>query len=292
MPTEFGGLPLLVSPNASLKYWRRDLRKIDRMLLSAAQSLVMPGDVVWDVGANVGLFSYASLGLAGSGGQVLAVEPDPWLAGLICESARMRENAGRPIRVLTAAVGEQLGVVVLNIAQRGRATNFLSGVSPSSQAGGVRASVNVVCVNLDWLLDRYPAPAVLKVDVEGAEALVLRGARALLRDVRPKIVCEVSEQNRPEVTSMLLAAGYRLFDAEKPLRGAPPLSQCCWNTIALPDGQKQSWIAMWARSTRSPTYLERDGQQIPCKGAQFVAQSPRRMESKINSISSACQATR
>ena len=240
LPAEFGGLPLLVSPDASLKYWRRDLRKIDRMLLSAAQFLVKPGDVVWDVGANVGLFSYASLGLTGSGGQVLAVEPDPWLAKLICDSACLRGNAGRPIRVLAAAVGERLGVAVLNIAQRGRATNFLSGVSPSSQAGGVRASINVVCVNLDWLLESYPPPAVVKVDVEGAEAMVFRGARALLQDVRPRILCEVSEQNRPEVTSILQAAGYQLFDAEQPLRGAPPLPQCSWNTLALPNGQKQS----------------------------------------------------
>ena len=208
------------------------------MLLGAARSLIKAGDVVWDVGANVGLFSYASLGLVGPTGQVLAVEPDPWLAGLIADSSRLRENVGRPIRVLAVAVGEQLGVVKLNIAQRGRATNYLHGVSPSSQVGGIRAEIDVVCVSLDWLLDAYPAPAVLKVDVEGAETLVLRGAHRILRDARPKILCEVAEQNRPAVMEILLGAGYRLFDANRPIRDAPPLSQCAWNTIALPEEQR------------------------------------------------------
>ena len=123
LPAECGGLALFVSPDASLKYWRRDLRKTDSALLDAAKSLVKSGDVVWDVGANIGLFSFASAGLAGKGGQVLAIEPDPWLSGLLRRSAELNGGTGCAIHVLPLAVGEQTGHAVLNIARRGEGGN-------------------------------------------------------------------------------------------------------------------------------------------------------------------------
>ena len=236
LPAEFGGLALFVSPDASLKYWKRDIRKTDSALLDAAKSLVGPGDVVWDVGANVGLFSFASAGLAGKSGQVLAIEPDPWLADLLRRSVDLNRNSGCSVDVLSAAAGGQMGVAVLNIARRGRATNFIAGHEPSTQAGGVRSVVKVVSITLDWLFDHWAAPSVVKIDVEGAEASVLQGATRLLRDIRPRIMCEVSDANREEATAILRGAGYTLHDAGAPAGASPQLSQCAWNTIALPVG--------------------------------------------------------
>lgn len=65
LPSELGGLSMLVSPDASLRYWKRDLREIDEVLLKSALKLVRRADTVWDVGANVGLFTFVSAGLAG-----------------------------------------------------------------------------------------------------------------------------------------------------------------------------------------------------------------------------------
>lgn len=239
LPAEFGGLVLFVSPDASLKYWRRDLRKTDSGLLKSAKSLVSAGDVVWDIGANVGLFSFASAGLAGlagMGGQVLAIEPDPWLSDLLRKSVKLNETSGYAIHVLPLAVGEQAGHAVLNIARRGRATNFISGYRPSTQAGGVRGEVKVELITLDGLLDNWTAPTVVKIDVEGAEAAVLRGATRLLRDIRPRILCEVSDENREQATEMLKSAGYALFDANRDWPACGEIAQCAWNTIALPIG--------------------------------------------------------
>ena len=236
LPAEFGGLALFVSPDASLKYWRRDLRKTDPALLNAATSLVNAGDVVWDIGANVGLFSFASAGLAGKGGQVLAIEPDPWLSGLLRKSADLNASSDCPVRVLPVAVGEQAGRAVLNIARRGRATNFVSGHGPSTQTGGVRNAVEVVQVTLDGLLENWTAPSVVKIDVEGAEASVLRAATKLLRDIRPRIMCEVSDAKREEVTGIFKAAGYVMYDADQNWPVCGQVAQCAWNTIALPQG--------------------------------------------------------
>jgi len=234
LPAELGGRMLFVSPDASLKYWMRDLRKTDPTLLRAAKSLAHPGDVVWDVGANVGLFSFVSAGLVGKGGRVLAIEPDPWLSDLLRGSAALNGKLGCPVDVLSVAVGSQIGVAVLNIARRGRATNFISGYEPSTQAGGIRSAVSVESVTLDSLLDNWPAPSVVKIDVEGAEASVLSGATRLLRDVGPRVMCEVSAANCGQATEIFKAAGYALYDAEQNWPDSGQIARCAWNTIALP----------------------------------------------------------
>ena len=234
LPADLGGLALYVSPDASLKYWRRDLRNTDPLLLNAARRLVRPGDIVWDVGANTGLFSFAAAGLVGKGGQVIAVEPDPWLSKLLRKSTELNANSDCAVHVLPLAVGDRAGQAVLNIARRGRATNFIAGYRPSTQAGGVREEVGVELATLDGMLDNWAAPAVLKIDVEGAEAAVLRGAEKMLRDIRPRIMCEVSDENLQQVTEMLRSAGYVLYDANQDWPACGEIARCAWNTIALP----------------------------------------------------------
>ncbi len=56
LPPEFHRFPIYVSPEAGLRYWSRT-SKVDPMLYRMARELVKPSASVWDVGANVGLFS-------------------------------------------------------------------------------------------------------------------------------------------------------------------------------------------------------------------------------------------
>lgn len=98
---------------------------------------------------------------------VLAVEPDPWLAALLNRSASAITN----VLVLCAAATDTVDLGELNIAQRGRATNFMSGFGTSQ--GGVRNRQPVVTVTLDWLAERFPVPDIIKIDVEAGERLVL-----------------------------------------------------------------------------------------------------------------------
>src|SRR5450631_4016821 len=90
MPAQFGGGQLFVSPDSGLRYCRINLVNADPHLFRMAAELVRRGDVVWDIGANVGLFSFAAAGAAGPEGHVVALEPDTWLVGLLRRSSNLR----------------------------------------------------------------------------------------------------------------------------------------------------------------------------------------------------------
>jgi len=234
LPAAFGGAGLYVSPDASLNLWKRDLAQIDPLLFQLAAELVRPGAVVWDVGANVGLFAFAAAYRAGRSGRVLAVEADDWLAALMRRSAATAGPAYAPVDVLAAAVADRYGVADLWIAGRGRAANHLESVPGSTQTGGRRESRKVVTVTLDGLLDGVPAPDFVKIDVEGAEVLCLQGAERLLSEVRPVVVCEVTGENADAVGDRLRGHGYTLFDAAEAPDRRQPLAAPAWNTLALP----------------------------------------------------------
>lgn len=136
--------------------------------------------------------------------------------------------------ILPVAVSDRLDVAEFHIAARGRCSNHLAGKG-GSQTGGTRERQHVITVTLDWLAERFAAPSVLKVDVEGAEALVLRGGRELLARARPRILIEVYEENAEEVGRLLGEHGYKLYDADQPVRMRRPLTLPSFNTLALCD---------------------------------------------------------
>ncbi len=233
LPRRFGAARIFVSPDASLRYWKPTLEHIDPTLYDSVQELVRPGDVVWDVGANVGLFAFSAAHVAGPGGRVIAVEPDLFLANLLHRSQASLPAAYARVDVLPAAISDRSGIVHLNIAGGGRASNSL--VAGNSQIGGIRATQTAICHTLDGLLAMDtppPPPDVLKIDVESLEGAVLRGAGRILTDVRPRIHCEMSDNG---AFDLLQSAGYTMYNAEEPQDTRKPLESYAFNTIALPE---------------------------------------------------------
>jgi FkbM family methyltransferase len=234
LPSEFQRLPLDVTPEAGLRHWGR-LSQVDPHLFRMARELVQSGHVVWDVGANVGLFAFSAAARAGASGLVLAIEPDVWLAHLMNRSARRisrRKLAVAPVKVLCAVASSQPGTGELEIAERARASNHLSGISGSSQTGGYRQLQPTVSVTLDSLLACFPPPNLLKIDVESHEAEVLRGAIRLLENSRPVVWCEVDPANSDVVSRLFHEKDYRLFGAAD--FPHPAITRAWWNTLAIP----------------------------------------------------------
>jgi FkbM family methyltransferase len=166
-------------------------------------------------------------------GFVLSIEPDFWLAHLISRSSQaITRYACSKVQVLCASISDSNRISSLEIAERARSSNHLVGTTGSTQTSGLRCIQPTVSLTLDFLLDYFPAPSVLKIDVETHEVSVLRGAARLLREHQPTIWCEVSHENSTEVTELLRAAGYRLYGAE--IQPHPPTDRAWFHTLAVP----------------------------------------------------------
>lgn len=145
MPADLGGGPIYASPDAMLKYWRRDISASDPALLAAAKQLIRPGMRVWDIGANVGIFTFAAQFLAGPSGHVLGVEADPWLVSLLQRSRASRAGTGAVVDFLCAAVSGNAELARFNIAARGRAASALKGAGTTQMGGGTRRAHSSHC---------------------------------------------------------------------------------------------------------------------------------------------------
>ncbi|HUZ81831.1 MAG TPA: FkbM family methyltransferase [Gaiellaceae bacterium] len=174
-------------------YW---IGHYERPLQHFLRENVGSSDVFFDVGAHVGFFSVCAARL---GARVVAVEPDT------DNAARLRRNVelnGLDIAVVEAAAWVDTGTVAL--VPGGSAKEFQ--VAPGK---------GVLSISLDDLAARYGSPTVIKLDVEGAEARALEGARHVLSDVQPIVVCELhgAEQRERVVT---LLDGYSVEKLESP----------------------------------------------------------------------------
>lgn len=236
LPHRVGGRKIWVSPEASsLRVWSRNTERAGRALFDLASDVVRQGDVVWDIGANVGFFTFSAAYLAGASGSVTAIEPDALSAGLLRKTAACAHVGSAPVQVVPVAVAETVKLSRFHIARRARSANFIEGFG-ATQADGSREVHVVPTVSLSWLAaELQSVPDVLKIDVEGAEHLALRGAEDLLRRARPRICIEVESENAGDVTEFLTRHRYRMFDADVSKAERKELRLAAWNTIALPE---------------------------------------------------------
>jgi FkbM family methyltransferase len=147
------------------------------------------GMTVLDVGAHIGYFTVLMARLVGATGRVHAFEPLDSVATLLERSIRENRFEDR-VCLARVAVGDGSGTRQLVFASRTLNSGgaYLAGPDGSVPAGHEERDVPVVA------LDDYPLRrpvAFIKVDVEGAEPLVFRGAERLLREDRPVVLAEV-----------------------------------------------------------------------------------------------------
>lgn len=227
LPARVGGAVVFVMPESQLKYLRPGVVGLDAALIGWAERFVFPGSIIWDIGANCGVFALAAAGL---GAETLAVEPDPVLSALLLRARTA--NMGLKLEVLTAAISDDRGLATLAIASGGRAANALAPFAGArSPFGRKESQVLAPTLRLDDLL-AVSTPTLVKIDIEGAEIHALRGATRVLAEIRPTILMEVASEVWDEARVILHAAGYRLFDPDRPDTEADaPL----FNVLARPE---------------------------------------------------------
>ena len=148
----------------------------------ALEKEIKHGDVVWDVGANVGLYTTIFLDLVGTDGYVIAFEPT-----LACYGKLREKCANYPNALLhNVAMGEKDGTVAMSIeADQLAATHRIVKAQDSE-----REVIEVSIRSADSFAREFPAnfPNIIKVDVEGHEGSVIDGMDTVLSDRRLRCV--------------------------------------------------------------------------------------------------------
>lgn len=231
LPADFRRVRVRVSAGADSRFVRGSINRAGGDLFAVARCFIRPGASVWDIGSNVGLFTMTSAVRAGRAGYVLAIDADPFHTGLLTRSIRnLNPACDASVQALCLAIAEGPAIVDLVLSNHASAKNHLASGPPSDGLAQVRRSC--YAVTLDGLLKVSRPPDFVKIDVEGAEERVLRGATKVLSEVRPSIYIEVSKKNQSIVTDTLAHAGYKLYELR---RGClEPLEQCAFNTLAIP----------------------------------------------------------
>jgi FkbM family methyltransferase len=177
--------------------------------LALVPRLVRAGDTALDVGAHKGLYTFWLARAAGPSGHVVAYEPLPELAGALRRATRSRRLAHVAVR--ECALGEAAGEARLAVPVRDGAPV----PGHASLEGHARAAGSRELDVARRVLDAEPLPrpvAFAKIDVEGHELEVLRGARELLRRDRPHLLVEIEARHAGpkalETCALLRGAGY------------------------------------------------------------------------------------
>lgn len=199
-------------------YWS-GLHKEDAAIQRLARTLLPRDGVFVDVGANIGLHTLAIAAHVAEGGSVVAFEPHPLNHRLLVRN--LRQNNLRHVVAENAGLAE-FDTTLIGSAQPGGGNWSLA------SRGDHHFDVRLMRLDDYWRDHPLPRLDLMKIDVEGAEVRVLRGARQTIARFRPLIVFEVCppwlakmQTNVAELMAELMSHDYRIH----PL----PLRQIVWD---------------------------------------------------------------
>jgi FkbM family methyltransferase len=181
------------------------------------KSLLSPGAVVADVGANVGYYSLVAAPLVGSAGQVYAFEPMGAQFAQLC--ANVMRNSLRQVNLVNLALSDEVGEATITLEDENN-TGSASLRGGTGSAGSEKVQVST----LDHYFGSQPLQRldVVKIDVEGFETAVLRGGEGTIGRFRPVVMIEVVDaiqkragSSRAEVYEWFDEHGYEPFAIER-----------------------------------------------------------------------------
>lgn len=172
--------------------WEPDVQRV-------VQALLPPGGVFLDIGANLGFFSLMASKRVGPSGVVHSFEPVPAQYSHLVENLRL--NAATNVTAQPFALSDTDGSMDFFVSK-----SWNSGVhSLFALPDAVKTKVQVHTLDGYLASANVPPPTLIKMDVEGAETLVLRGAAGLLKSThRPFVVLEADDSHARRAGSSLL----------------------------------------------------------------------------------------
>jgi FkbM family methyltransferase len=206
------GCELLLAPSLAAA-WREMISGAYEpfMLQSIKEHLDLKGAVVWDVGAHIGFHSLCFASEVGEHGAVVSFEPTAASHERLQKNIDRNQSLKGRIRAFNMALSDKRGTLSFvysdGVDIRNTASHFCDVIPPSEDSEYEDFKTTTVPTDsVDDLIqtENLPPPDVLKIDVEGAEFLVLQGARKTLGKKRPHLLMEVHNISMMFETQRLL----------------------------------------------------------------------------------------
>jgi FkbM family methyltransferase len=204
--------------------------------LAYLEEFLAPGKTFVDVGANFGIYTMVASKLVGEGGRVVAFEPTAQSFKVLTQNIIL--NGFKNALAFQVALSEKAGTAQLYYGMD-PVRNSL-GKDPSWDGG----AEEVATESLDSVLQRTSVGwvDVIKIDVEGAEELVLRGANKVVTSMRPVIIYEINAWasthlglSKHGATKLLQGLGYDFYIGKQPAKSSPEESSAGYfNVVAIP----------------------------------------------------------
>jgi len=176
------------SPNGISRY--------DALQVAWLSNHLKEGDTAVDVGAHHGTYSVLMAAKCGQTGHVVAIEPDPYSREVLVKNFSLNPSIKRPM-VEICACSDGIGEAILFTRGGNSQSSLVPSVVESSTANKPE-EIRVPIVTLDsYLLEHRLAPRCVKIDAEGAEIRILKGAKRVLAS-NADVVCELHPYAWPE----------------------------------------------------------------------------------------------
>jgi FkbM family methyltransferase len=221
--------------------WRARLRD-QRVEIAAARTLIQRGDCVADIGANKGAYLFWLRRAAGRSGAVLAFEPQPSLAGYL--NAMVAAFGWTNVHVHDVALSNRSGTSLLHVPGAAVSPSASLESSALRETTGIMMECRVETLDNVLARERVGPLRFAKIDVEGHELAVFKGAEATLRRDRPYLLFECEQRHLSSHTTRDVFAflerlgydGYLVYD-----RGFLPIRE-----FDPAVHQKQDGARFWA----------------------------------------------
>lgn len=254
------GLDIAVNPRESIGHTIVRNGLFDLNVSEALSRLLAPGETGVDVGTNIGHMTSVMAHAVGGDGHVMAFEPHPEVySELAANVARWRAVRGvGSIELREVALSDRDGYGNLTVHPQTFERNRGSASLATKEA--VEDGFTADEVTMSRLDDTLAGPIhVMKIDVEGHELQVLRGAQGLLeRGLVRDVIFEEHEGYPTGVTELLEDAGFTLFGLDRTLFGPTTWLPRDWRPSA---GEDPSFIAS-IQPERVKARLARRGWQV------------------------------
>lgn len=222
---DYGGADIRIGAGNRWQAVRRRAVTKEPWTVGWIERFVGSGDVMYDVGANVGSYSLIAACRPDRPVQVVAIEPGYASFAELCENVQRNDAAGS-ITPLPVSLADRTRLLELDYRDLKAGAAVHAMVEPGAGPGDFVPAYRqpVLAFSLDDLVERFdlPAPNHIKLDVDGAEAQVVAGAaRTLSAPTMRTLMIELDDQEADSVIRTLDAAGFVLRGRWRRRTGVP-----------------------------------------------------------------------